>query len=324
MLRYLSISLLALFANSLAAPVVCAQPFDKRVDGPTVILDGASEPYIVMPSFEPSTFNPSLIEVPHFEPAPFDNPWGLVVLPERIIYRSYLAGLKEPRLGTQTFNRNGDGTLWDSTLGGRFGLLRIGPRHQPLGFQIDIEGAAHVRLDPNEEVDVRSADFRAGVPFTYGWGNQQVKFAYYHISSHVGDEFLIKNPGFNRLNYARDVLVLGYSIYPTERLRLYGEAGWAFWSDVSGLWELQFGLEYAPARPTGLRGAPFFAVNAHLRQEVNYGGALSAQLGWAWRADGPSGRLFRMGLHYYNGESPQFSFFDDFEHQLGVGVWQDF
>ncbi len=285
------------------------QSFDMPFGDAAVILDDHSRPYLALPPVEGS---------------PFDDPWGLVVLPEQLIYRSYLAGLKESRLGTQAFHRNGDGTLWDSTLGGRFGLLRLGPRDRPLGFQIDLEGAAHVRLDPEEEVDVRSVDFRAGVPFTYGWSNQQIKFAYYHISSHLGDEFLLKNPSFTRLNYARDVLVLGYSIYPAERLRLYGEAGWAFWSDVSGLWEMQFGIDYAPMRPTGLRGEPFFAVNGHLRQEVNYGGGLSVQAGWAWRGDGPSGRLFRMGLHYYNGESPQFSFFDDFEHQIGFGIWHDF
>jgi hypothetical protein len=288
---------------------VRGQSFDAPFNGATLILDESSQPYIA---------------VPHVEPSPFDNPWGLVVLPEQLIYRAYLAGIKESRMGVQLINRLHDGVLLDGTLGGRFGVLRIGPHDQPLGFQIDIEGAAHVRLDPDEEVDVRSADFRAGVPFTYGWSNQQLKFAYYHISSHLGDEFLLKNPGFPRLNFARDVLVLGYSIYPTERLRLYGEAGWAFWSDVSGLWEFQFGVEYAPTRPTGIRGEPFFAVNAHLREEVNYGGGLTAQTGWAWRNDGPSGRLLRMGLHYYNGESPQFSFFDSFEQQIGFGIWYDF
>ena len=293
----------------LGAASARGEPFDSPFGGATLILDEHSQPYIGLPPIEPS---------------PFDKPWGLVVLPEQLIYHSYLAGVKESRLGTQTFHRDGDGTLWDSTLGGRFGLLRIGPRDKPLGFQIDIEGAAHLRLDPDEEVDVRSADFRAGVPFTYGWDNQQIKFAYYHLSSHLGDEFLLKNPGFARLNYVRDVLVLGYSIYPTERLRLYGEVGWAFWSDISGLWELQFGIDYAPTRPTGIHGEPFFAVNGHLRQEVNYGGGLSAQAGWAWRTDGTSGKLLRMGLRYYNGESPQFSFFDEFEHQIGFGVWYDF
>ena len=296
-------------ANVFHETPASAQSFYAPFDGPTVVLDGSSHPYITVPQVEPS---------------PFDAPWDVVVLPDRLIYRSYLAGVKEPRLAAQLINRQGDGVLLDGTLGGRVGILRYGPRDQPLGFQIDIEGAAFVRLDPDEEVDVRSDDFRAGVPFTYGWSNQQIKFAYYHISSHLGDEFLLKNPGYPRLNFARDVLVLGYSIYPTERLRFYGEAGWAFWSDVSGLWEFQFGAEYAPTRPTGIRGEPFFAVNAHLRQEVNYGGGLTAQAGWAWRNDGPSGRLLRMGLHYYNGESPQFSFYDNFEQQIGFGIWYDF
>lgn len=296
-------------AQALRTTAAHGQSFASPFGDAVIILDEHSQPYIASPPVEPS---------------PFDNPWGLVILPEQLIYRSYLAGVKESRMGTRAFHRDNDGVLWDSTLGARFGLLRLGPRDRPLGFQVDIEGAAHVRLDPQDELDVRSADFRAGVPFSYGWGNQQIKFGYYHLSSHVGDEFLLKNPGFTRLNYARDALVLGYSVYPTERLRLYGEAGWAFWSDVSGLWEFQFGVEYAPARPTGVLGEPFFAINAHLRQEVNYGGGLSAQAGWAWRSDGPSGRLFRMGLHYYNGESPQFSFFDDFEQQFGFGAWYDF
>jgi len=263
-------------------------------------------------------------DLPQVGAPPFVEPWGLVVLPEGSIYRSYLAGSKESRMGAQIFNRQHDGALFDATLGARVGLLRLGPRHERLGFQLDVEGSAQLRLDPDEEVDVRSVDFRGGVPLTYGWGNQQVKVAYYHLSSHLGDEFVIKNPGFTRLNFARDVLVIGYSVYPTERLRVYGEAGWAFWSDVSGLWEFQVGVEYAPIRPTGIRGEPFFAVNAHLREEVNYGGGLTAQAGWAWRDDGPAGRLLRMGVHYYNGESPQYSFFDSFEHQIGFGVWYDF
>lgn len=285
------------------------QPFDAPFESATVMHNEHLGPYIALPPVEPY---------------PAGDPWGLVVLPESLIYRSYLAGIKESRMGAQLVNRQDDGTLLDGTLGGRIGILRLGPRDKPLGYQVDVEGSAQVRLDPAEDVDVRSVDFRAGVPFSYGWGNQQIKFGYYHLSSHLGDEFVLKNPGFKRLNFARDVLILGYSIYPTERLRFYGEAGWAFWSDVSGLWEFQFGAEYAPTRPTGIRGEPFWAINGHLRQEVNYGGGLTAQAGWAWRDDGPAGRLFRIGLHYYNGESPQFSFFDDFEQQIGGGVWYDF
>ncbi len=143
------------------------------------------------------------------------------------------------------------------------------------------------------------------------------------MSSHLGDEFVLNNPGFNRFNWARDALVLGHSIYMTETLRLYAEAGWAFHSEISQPWEFQFGLDWAPNAPTGFRGAPFFAANVHLRQEVNYGGNVSAMTGWSWMSERDR-HLLRLGVHYYNGKSSQYSFYDDFEEQLGFGIWYDF
>jgi len=76
---------------------------------------------------------------------------------------------------------------------------------------------------------------------------------------------------------------------------LYAEAGWAFYVDGgTEPWEFQFGAEYSPLGPTGLAGAPFLAVNGHLRQEVDFGGSLVVQAGWQWR--GRTGHLMRAGL----------------------------
>ena len=254
-----------------------------------------------------------------------DDTWSWQVLPDGILYKSYLAGAKESRLSTQYFSLSDGDWMWDSTLGGRFGLFRYGTQHDflPQGLQMDLEGAAQVRLDPGEDRDVRSVDFRAGGYLAYGWDRHQIKFGYYHLSSHVGDEFLLKNMGFMRLNYVRDALVLGYSYYPRDNLRLYAEAAWAFVNDVADPWEFQFGVDWAPAHPTGPHGAPFAAINGHLREELNFGGNIAVQAGWAWRSD-EHGHLFRVGLHYYNGASNQWSFFDEFEHQIGVGLWYDF
>ena len=267
-----------------------------------------------------------------YESAPwYDGPsdWTWQILPSGLIYRSYLAGVKESRFSAfvnhESDARLNSGTLWDPTLGARVGLLRFGDCDTifPQGFQIDAEGSAQARLDIESNVDVLGTDYRAGLPLTYGIGIHRWKFSYYHLSSHVGDEFLLKNPGFPRQNFARDVLVLGYSVYPTPDLRLYAEAGWAFVSDVSEPWEFQFGLDYAPGYPTGFRGAPFFAVNGHLREEVDFGGNLTAQAGWAWRSD-IGGHLLRLGVHYYNGHSSQFSYFGEHEEQIGFGAWYDF
>lgn len=251
--------------------------------------------------------------------------WEWQLLPRDVIYKSYLAGIKEPRAGTTLTYLRDDGRLWEGVLGARLGLLRYGD-HDPLlpqGFQLDVEGAAFVRLDVDNEVDVRAADYRVGVPLTYGWGTQQVKLAFYHLSSHLGDEFVLKNPGYPRLNWSRDALVLGYSWYVAPTVRLYAEAGWATRCEVNEPWEFQFGVDWAPTSPTGFRGAPFLAVNGHIRQEVDFGGNLTAMTGWSWMSDADR-HLLRFGVQYYNGKSSQYSFYNRYEDAIALGLWYDF
>ena len=246
-------------------------------------------------------------------------------MPQGLIYRSYLAGAKESRFRSVWNHERNDGNIWDITLGGNVGLLRYGTRGdvRPEGWQLGIEGAGLVRLDIDENRDVDATDYRFGVPLTWGDAIHQVKFAYYHLSSHVGDEFLLKNPGFKRLNYSRDVLVLGHSLYPAENWRVYGEIGYAFDNDVSDPWELQFGVDWAPNGRTGARGAPFAAVNGAFREEVDFGGNFVAQAGWCWRRS-PATGLFRVGVEYYNGKDDQFSFFNESVEKVGFGMWYDY
>jgi hypothetical protein len=251
------------------------------------------------------------------------EPWFWQMAPQGILYKSYLASVREPRLSTVLFRNLGSRSLWDNVLGARVGLLRFGSAGGGWadGFQVDAEGAALVRLDSNRELE--STDFRGGIPLTYKQGRYSTKLAFYHLSSHLGDEFLLRT-GEDRINYVRDVVVWGHSWQSTDWLRLYFEAGYAFNTEGgSQPWEFQFGAELSQIQPTGNRGAPFLAVNGHLHEEVDYGGNFVAQAGWQWRRQ-YLGPLLRIGVHYYNGKSAQFQFFDRFEHQLGLGAWYDF
>lgn len=255
-----------------------------------------------------------------------DEHWCHQVLPDGLIYRSYLAGIKEPRFAGQWVHDVDHGWMWDITLGGRVGILRYGTTSvdHPEGWQIDIEGAGMPRLDLEQaDRDLMAADFRFGVPLTYGRGNYQTKLAYYHLSSHLGDEYMVRNNTLLRRNYSRDVIVWGHSVFLTEDIRLYGEAGFAFnYDGGSEPWEFQFGADYSPVKSTGHWGAPFVAINGYLRQEFDYGGNLVVQTGWQWR--GYSGHLFRIGMHYFQGMSDQWEFYDQYEDKLGFGIWYDF
>jgi hypothetical protein len=254
--------------------------------------------------------------------------WSWHVMPRSIIYHSYLAGVHEPRLGIVAEREMNQGqSFWDGTLGGRVGLLRYGTSDgiMPQGFELDVEAAAMVRLTLDSLGDFETADYRYGVPLTYGIDNWQFKLAAYHLSSHLGDEFIIANPNSlaDRINYVRNEMVLGASYYPQPWMRLYGEVGYSFHCDGgSEPWELQFGTELSRPGPTGPNGSPFLAINGNLRQEVDWGGDLSTQAGWLWRNE--TGQVMRLGLHYYNGKSSQFETFNNFEQQIGFGLWYDF
>jgi len=252
--------------------------------------------------------------------------WCWQILPDGLIYHSYWAGAHEPRISLVLFGERDGRSLWDGTLGGRVGLLRYGTTNAifPQGWQLDVEAAAMVRLTLDEIRDLESADYRVGIPLTYGIDQWQFKFAMYHLSSHLGDEFAIANPGSldERINYVRDALVLGASYYPHPAWRLYSEAGYSVNVDGGAEpWEFQFGTELARPGPTGPHGTPFLAVNAHLREEHNFGGDITTQAGWLWR--GESGQVMRLGAHYFNGKSSQYQTFDDSEEQIGFGMWYD-
>lgn len=257
------------------------------------------------------------------------RPWFWQLLPNNLIYTSYLAGPKEPRIGSVIYKDNHDGTLWDTTLGGRASILRYGSDStvHPQGFEVQIEGAAFVRLDPEDQRDLRSADYRFGVPLVYGIGRWQHKLAYYHNSAHLGDEYMLKYPppiGYTRINYVRDCIVLGTSWYALDWMRLYGEVGYAFFNaGGSQPWEFQFGAELIQARPTGILGAPFLAVNSMLREELDYGGNICTQAGWAWRGR-RSEKLFRIGVEYLYGSDPQYQFAFLNQNRFGFGMWYDY
>ncbi|MFM9059630.1 MAG: DUF1207 domain-containing protein [Planctomycetaceae bacterium] len=304
---------------SARGPVILDEPYEP---GPLFPDDGLASP------------------APRYSDA-FDDlwaprPWSWQLLPNNLIYTSYLAGPKEPRLGSVWYDDTAadpfnpaikNGWMWDMTAGGRVSILRYGsdPVLHPQGFEIQVEGAAFVRLDPGDQIDLRSSDYRFGIPLVFGIGRWQTKLGYYHLSAHLGDESLLKHfSTFTRVNYLRDAVVWGNSYYVFDWMRVYGDVGYAFNQDGgSEPWEFQFGTELIQARPTGIHGAPFLAVNGMSRQELDWGGNVCAQVGWAWRG-WRSERLLRIGFEYLYGSDPQYEFVFANQNRCGVGVWYDY
>ncbi|WP_146515486.1 DUF1207 domain-containing protein [Rubripirellula amarantea] len=252
--------------------------------------------------------------------------WDWHLLPDGLLWHSYLADPHEPRMSLMVFRDQRGGEYWDATLGGRMGLLRYGTGEakRPTGWQWDLEGAVMTRLDRKNSQDVESMDFRFGTEMTAAEGPWAMKVGYFHVSSHVGDEYVERNPTFQRINYVTESWIIGSSYRPVDSMRLYAEFADAFiQSGGAKRYQVQTGYEYTPLAKVARRGAPFAAVHLNLREAVDYEASTTMQVGWAFH--GPdSGRRLRFGGQFGDGPTSQYEFFTRREQYVGLGVWLDF
>jgi hypothetical protein len=266
--------------------------------------------------------------------------WSWQMYPDGFIYPTYLAAVQNRLGGVWNYDPKHD-WMWDITLGGRLPLYRYGTKSSlfPEGWQLDMEGSVYLRLHLMEGMDMEANDFRFGLPLSYGTKIWQFRTGYCHVSSHLGDERLLRGDQYHpkggirnpeRLNYWRESLLLSYAYRPTPNTRAYAEVDYACkigkqFGEGTKPWHFQFGAEYSPRYPTarGVWGTPFAAVNTRLMQEHNFRGNVTVQTGWQWR--GSHDQLFRIGMQYHSGVGDQYEFiFTHREHKIGIGVWVDF
>ncbi len=252
------------------------------------------------------------------------NEW--ILLPDGLLWHSYLAGPQEPRMSAILCGDEKGNYFWDATLGGRVGFLRYGTpgAKDPHGWQWDLEGAVITRMDLLNQMDVESVDYRFGTELTWAEGPWAMKAGYFHISSHAGDEYLIRNPTFDRINYVTESLIYGISNRPIQPVRLYGEVAYALHrSGGARPFQFQTGAEWTPAPSRPKRLAPFAAANLGFFEATEFHMQTTLQVGWSYL--GPqSGRRLRFGLQYGDGPSNQFEFFRRSQEYLGCGIWFDY
>ena len=276
--------------------------------------------------FEELDLQPGGEEPPFIAVEGIDQLYDWRVLPVGLMYKSYLAGEKEPRIQSIWLTDRQGHLWWESTLGGRFSFLRYGTSDpvRPEGWQFDFEGAAMPRVDPKTDSSpLIAVDYRIGLLSTWRQGPNAFKAGYYHVSSHLGDEFLLSHPGHVRLNYVRDSAIVGCTRDLTRETQVYGEVAYAFGHEDGALpWEFQYGIQYSPRVP-GLYGAPFGAVNGHTRQDFQYETSINVVAGWQWWGE-QSNHTIRVGLQYYDGPALQYSFVNKHETLMGWGLWLDY
>ena len=258
-----------------------------------------------------------------------------VGLPADDVFRPLLADPKEPRfsgnLQRVRFRDVGESVNVAAVgFGETFGLWGLRQEKNCNGLQINIFGAvfSQFNLDAPSS-DLINSDFQFGLPITLRHGPLSARLRVLHQSSHIGDEFLLNNPDFKRVNLSFE-MVEAIGSLDIGWARVYGGGGYLYSRKPAldrGVF--QWGLELrAPRRPTlileslveGLLFAPVFGANFRSVEELgwNINTSLLGGLEWSRRT---STRRLRLLLSYYHGHNPYGQFFDQRINAYGIGLY---
>ena len=174
--------------------------------------------------------------------------------------------------------------------------------------------------------DLDNADYYVAAMAAYRTGNVSALGRLFHMSSHLGDEYLLRTK-VDRVNlsYEGAGLILSYDL--PFGFRLYGGGRVLFDQEPSDLKPLatQGGVEFrSPRTFWGGRIRPVAALDVQNHQENAWRADLSARAGIQFESVRVLGRNLQLLVHYFNGNSPDGQFYKERIEYIGFGVHFNF
>lgn len=245
-------------------------------------------------------------------------------LPEEELFAPLLADPRQPRFSMSYQHYTGNAREFSAAsvaAGEYFGVASgfFGPAGSS---QIGIQAAvfALFNLDAASS-DLINADYWIGLPISYRRGPWSYLIRLYHQSSHLGDEFILGNPGIDRVNLSYEGLE-GLASYEWEQWRVYGGGGYILHSepDLSPKY-LHSGVEFVKTH--ALRELNFVAAaDVRAAEELDWRRSRSYQAGFEYRSAGT--RRVRLMLEYFRGNSPNGQFYREPLRYTGLGLYLGF
>lgn len=234
----------------------------------------------------------------------------------------YLPMIADPRSVTYAIGwRSGDRVIGKKaigvSLGDDFPIYRWLDVFWCGDLQIGIEAGiwSVFNMDPKPNIaegwgELVNTDFYVGIPISMATGPWSFRFRGYHISSHLGDEYMVDHPDVVRVNPSIEAIDFFTSYQATEAIRVYVGPGAVVHSDPTFPWK-PFYIEYGTeARFLGtkfhnqrLYGTLFFALFWRNCQELDFNFDGTYRAGYEFSKLQGIGRKFRLYVGYHHGYS---------------------
>lgn len=164
--------------------------------------------------------------------------------------------------------------------------------------------------DNGEFAELVNTDYLVGVPLSYAVNKWAFRLRVYHVSGHLGDEYIVDHLNIKRLNPSMEAVDFFTAYQATENLRVYFGAGWVVHSDSTypiDPFYVEYGGEF---RFFGKRnyyhklyGTFFLAAYFRNWQAVHWQFDVNPMLGYEWSKLQGVGRKMRIFINYHNGYS---------------------
>lgn len=259
--------------------------------------------------------------------------------PANDVFRPLLADPKQPRFfatwqATRVRANNTSVNVASVGLGDNIGLL--GRRNGCNGWQVGLLGGVFAQFNLDApSFDLINADYVIGIPVSWRRGLFSTRVRLYHQSSHLGDEFLLGNPQFNRVNLSFEAIEAIVSLdTPGGWGRVYAGGSTLLHRDPRTLDRngAQWGAELrGPTIVTpivgrqvpSLRLTPVFGADFKSFEELSWIINSSIVGGLEWSKAGADRRLSLL-VNYYYGFVPYGQFFAQKIEMVGAGLYFSF
>lgn len=175
-----------------------------------------------------------------------------------------------------------------------------------------------VRNRDKSYCELVNTDYYLGFPLTYAFDQWSFRLRVYHISSHLGDEFMVNHPDYldKRVNPSFEAIDLFGAYQFSKHLRVYVGPGVVVHSDKSFKLKPLYVQWGAELRVMGRKwyyhrvyGTPFFAFHMENWQERGWDLDATYKIGYEWSKLQGIGRKVRIYLDYHQGYSEEGQFF---------------
>jgi len=188
-------------------------------------------------------------------------------------------------------------------------------RHNPSyggSWDVGIQAGVFAIFDFDRSFDLVNADYVGGIPVAYARGDFSALLRLYHQSSHLGDEYLLRNRT-ERVNLSYEAIHMLLSYELPFGARTYGGGAYIFRIEPEEIapWRVQSGIEWTgPSLSDGYGVRPVAAVDVQLEEESRWRANVAPVAGLKFERRWHPGPDFQLMLHYFYGRSPNGQFYE--------------